>query len=385
MTSPGFYASLWLAAALIGHGALWVEAVNRLHGLGLPRKLVDALTGLCGLAVAGIPLYAAWRLGASDTLPAWLAGYAHASIGVLALVIAGRLALRGDPQRITGGHATATITTLDLTSDAGVVAGCHPTVRRIARLPGNQLLRVAVEERELLLARLPSGWDGMRIAHLTDLHMAGRLGVEYFRAIVDRTNAWRPDFVFITGDIVEHPPQLDWVGPVLGGLDPSVASYFILGNHDEKVDCAELRTRLEAANIADVGSEPAIVSERFPGLAITGDERPWFATVPPALPDAPLHLRLAHTPDRFAAARRDGVDLMFAGHCHGGQVCFPVLGPLLCPSRHGVRYAAGTFRADGTVMHASRGTGSLFPLRYACPPELGLFTLRSMNSSSSSA
>ncbi|MEN0111081.1 MAG: metallophosphoesterase, partial [Planctomycetota bacterium] len=91
--------------------------------------------------------------------------------------------------------------------------------------------------------------------------------------------------------------------------------------------------------------------------------------------DASLRLRLVHTPDRFAAACAAGEHLVLAGHNHGGQVCCPGVGPLLCPSRHGVRYAAGTFRRGGTVMHVGRGTGSLFPLRYACPPELAFITL----------
>jgi predicted MPP superfamily phosphohydrolase len=41
-----------------------------------------------------------------------------------------------------------------------------------------------------------------------------------------------------------------------------------------------------------------------------------------------------------------------------------------------VRYAAGAFRAGNTVMHVSRGTSCLTPLRYNCPPEIALLVLR---------
>jgi predicted MPP superfamily phosphohydrolase len=47
----------------------------------------------------------------------------------------------------------------------------------------------------------------------------------------------------------------------------------------------------------------------------------------------------------------------------------------MAPSWHGVRYAAGVFAAGKTVMHVSRGVGSLAPLRYNCSPEVAVLTL----------
>jgi predicted MPP superfamily phosphohydrolase len=85
---------------------------------------------------------------------------------------------------------------------------------------------------------------------------------------------------------------------------------------------------------------------------------------------------LAHSPDQFGWAQANEVDLMLAGHNHGGQVCLPLLGPIVAPSLHGVRYGSGTFRAGNTVMHVSRGTSSLTPLRWNCPPEIAVLTLR---------
>lgn len=368
---------LWLLAAFVGHGALWVEAVNRLHGVGLPRKIVDALTLVCGLAVTGLPLLAAWRLGTEGALPEWLEAYGGFSIVVLVAVVVSRALLRWDPLRDRESDRPTKVELLDVGEQLGEAAAGKPLVAKAARLPGNQLLRVSVEHRDVPLDRLPPSWDGWRVAHLTDLHMSGRLSRGYFEAIVERVNAWEPHLVAITGDIVEHTPQLDWIDDTLGRLTPSVGSFFILGNHDEKVDTHELRRRLTAAGLADASAGPVELPGDTAGCYVTGDERPWFDRSPTAPADARFVLKLAHSPDRFGAAYAEGVDLMLAGHCHGGQVCFPIIGPLLCPSQHGVRYAKGTFRRGRTVMHASRGTGSLFPLRYACPPELGLFTLRS--------
>src|SRR5262249_5702051 len=90
-----------------------------------------------------------------------------------------------------------------------------------------------------------------------------------------------------------------------------------------------------------------------------------------------LKILLAHTPDQITWARRLGFDLMLAGHTHGGQIRFPLIGPVVCPSWHGTRYSAGFYDEPPTLLHTSRGTASLMPLRWNCRPEITKLTLRS--------
>ncbi len=370
--------AFWMLA-LVGHGFLWVEIVNRLHGLGWNRRLIDNVTRACGVAVAGIPTLAAALL-ASGYEPAWLRGYACFSLAAFALLMLGRLWLVFDPHRDRRCQLTES-STLDLRASLGERATRSARLHRLAMLPGNQLLRVELEQRTVPLDRLPPELEGLRIAHLTDLHMSGRLTIDYFEAITEAVNAWRPDLVCVTGDIIEHTPQLEWIDATLGTLRSTLGTYFVLGNHDAKIDATETRRRLAEAGLVDASGQTLAVEHNGFAFALAGDERPWFDAAPPLTGDEPFTICLAHTPDRFGWARRQGIDLTLAGHCHGGQVCFPLLGPLLCPSTHGTRYAAGTFRQGRSVMHAGRGTGSLFPLRYNCPPEVGLLTLaRSMGS-----
>jgi predicted MPP superfamily phosphohydrolase len=89
-----------------------------------------------------------------------------------------------------------------------------------------------------------------------------------------------------------------------------------------------------------------------------------------------LHVLLAHSPDQFKWARRRDFDLMLAGHTHGGQICLPVIGPIHCPSWHGVKYASGVFFEPPTVMHVSRGVSSELPIRLNCRPEVTKLVLR---------
>ena len=70
------------------------------------------------------------------------------------------------------------------------------------------------------------------------------------------------------------------------------------------------------------------------------------------------------------------MDLMLAGHNHGGHIQLPLVGPVFAPSRYGVFYACGTFHHEPTVMHVSRGISGHLPFRWNCRPEMVKLTLR---------
>jgi predicted MPP superfamily phosphohydrolase len=67
---------------------------------------------------------------------------------------------------------------------------------------------------------------------------------------------------------------------------------------------------------------------------------------------------------------------MLAGHNHGGQIRFPLLGSVFVPSRYGRRYDCGTFQEQPTVLHVCRGLAGQHPLRYNCRPEVTKIVLR---------
>jgi predicted MPP superfamily phosphohydrolase len=113
---------------------------------------------------------------------------------------------------------------------------------------------------------------------------------------------------------------------------------------------------------------------------LTGNELPWFDAVnqlpmPSEQPASDLAILLSHSPDQIDWATSYKFDLMFAGHTHGGQIAFPVIGPIVAPSKYGVKYASGTFQVGDTLMHVSRGISGDEPIRVNSPPELGQFVI----------
>jgi predicted MPP superfamily phosphohydrolase len=104
----------------------------------------------------------------------------------------------------------------------------------------------------------------------------------------------------------------------------------------------------------------------------------------PADPAADLTLAVTHAPYLrvLDAMTADGADLLLAGHTHGGQLCVPGFGALVTNCDLPTRYAKGLHRwsAAGrqSWLHVSAGLGTspYARVRFACPPEATLLTLR---------
>ncbi|TWT37516.1 phosphodiesterase YaeI [Posidoniimonas corsicana] len=378
---------VFVLLALVGHVVFWVGFVNRTHACGWNHRVVDALTMISAVALAGVPLWAAW-LWAAGGWPAVrqstaLAAYAWVMAPLTVLSIVHQVWLRLHPERRTVSKSV-TAERIDFRPELGLGIA-NPVPRAFCRLPGNQVLTLSVERLTLGLPRLPGELAGLKIALLADLHMSGRFGIELYQKIIEQANAWRPDLVILAGDLVEKDHCTPWVADTYGRLTAPLGVHYVLGNHDKKCDHAAVRRALDAVGAVDVSRQAAQVEHNNHVIQIAGNELPWFGppaefTDPGANADPDLRLVVAHNPDQFGWAVERGADLMLAGHNHGGQVQFPPLGPVLTPSLHGTRYACGTFRRGDTIMHVTRGTGSLAPFRYFCPPELTLITLEQPSS-----
>ena len=376
----------FLLLALLGHVFLWIEVVNRLHAESVPYRLGRAISLMWLGCMAAVPAVLAWWVAASGVdllgpvrgaqFPAavlvyLLVCYLAAGVAVVRWV---RRVVFHRPPDVLRSHR---IRRVELTQNSKAVTSEQHAHHFLVHLPGNEILELDVTERAIDVPRLPGALDMLSIVHMSDFHFTGRVGKSFFREVVRRSNEMQPDLVAITGDIVDHPDCIDWIPDTLGELAASHGVYFVLGNHDIRVDADRLRRTLVDSGLVDLGGRWVQVAVHGQPVVLAGNELPWIAPVadmrrcPPRTPGGgPLRIVLSHSPDQLDWAQAQDADLLLAGHTHGGQIRFPLIGPILTPSRTGVKYASGVFYAPPTVMHVTRGVSGLLPVRLKCPPEM---------------
>jgi uncharacterized protein len=375
---------------LIGHALLWIEFVNHVHATRMPRWAVWWLTllGFGFLTFVPLAFLALWLDGFLDE-GAFTYAALHPAMrfyGAMCVALSlflGPLAVSHRRRKRLPQVAHLPSRKFDYRDSLGLRIAGGGLAQLMNQAPGNDALRLEVTRKRLELANLPPELDGLTICHLTDLHFTGRIPLEFFKEVIDEANALEPDLMLLTGDIVDKAHCLDWLPKTLGKLRARHGCYYILGNHDKRVPVEPLREILADCGLTSVSGRSLLIEIRGGTLQLSGNELPWL--LPAAnMSQAPLrpgdrpHLRLllSHSPDQYAWARTYGFDLMLAGHNHGGQIVFPLLGPMAVPSRYGVKYACGVFYEAPTLLHVSRGISSELPLRLRCSPELALLELR---------
>jgi len=245
---------------------------------------------------------------------------------------------------------------------------------------------LAVRRYQVEIHALPPAFEGFTILHLSDLHDKefGSAGEELINVI--RRESF--DLVALTGDLVagDHPrltPALELIAGLRTNWGVPVLSVF--GNHDWRLGRGgEFGIRLAEAGV-HVLSNSAFRLER-------GEDRIWMVGVDDpvtARDHLDLALRgtdqrsprllLAHSPQLYPQAVQYRLDLLLAGHTHGGQVRLPLLGAPFVPGMGFFpTWDYGLYHSGATTMIVSGGLGeSGLPLRFNIRPELSLVTLRS--------
>ena len=281
-------------------------------------------------------------------------------------------------------------------------AGSRATARALNGIPATRDAiqnyvpdRIIFSEYEIFLRDLPPELEGIRIAHLSDIHHGPWLPIDVVHSLVDRVNAEKPDFVALTGDYVVNSPQyIEPVAAALRRLKPTLGMAAVLGNHDWWEGGHELRRIFKQHGIPLIDNSRLFITPKrlirktaTKGLCIAGVGDAWedivdfdkaFRGVSAGVP----RILLSHNPDCAEDKRLfDGghrVDLILSGHTHGGQVCLPKEQKPVLPRMRKTRYTKGLMKSPAGLIYVSRGIGTAgVPVRLNAPPDIALFELRS--------
>jgi predicted MPP superfamily phosphohydrolase len=245
---------------------------------------------------------------------------------------------------------------------------------------------IEVTRHEAWFKRLPPEFDGLVVAHLSDLHMT-RYGLRERRLLRVLEKA-KPGVVVMTGDFIspgsDHAAAHQFLKD-LRGLAPPFGLWAVLGNHEHSDRLAEdadgMRRFFNEAGVSLLVNEAGRIGRGVDTMTLlgvddpySGHDRLWESLK--GMQRTPFAILLSHSPEIFFKADLARIDLVFAGHTHGGQVRLPWLGPLWLPAGS-ESYASGWYAGSSAKMFVTRGVGtSLVPMRFLCRPEVPLITLK---------
>lgn len=244
-----------------------------------------------------------------------------------------------------------------------------------------------VETYPLPLKRWPAEQAGLRIALLADIH-AGAPWIDdaKLKKICELVEAAHPDLILNAGDmlmghnLVGHAMTPEHVAERLACLKAPLGHYAVLGNNDYDYGEARMRAALQAHGVNVIDNQVVRISQ--------GRHQFWLAGFKDAahgrdqvLPivdqihdDAPI-IGLTHEPVIFYMMS-PRLNLVVAGHTHGGQVRLPLLGRPALTYLQMNDYEAGHYRQQ-TDLFVGTGIGtSNLAVRFGVPPEISLLVLQ---------
>ena len=251
--------------------------------------------------------------------------------------------------------------------------------------------RITVTEYTIKDNEIPESFSGYRIVQISDLHNA-EFGSEN-ELLLNNIRLLQPDIIVLTGDLIDsYHTDVDISLAFVRQAVQIAPTYYVFGNHEVRIPDAyrRLKAGMEDAGVV-ILDESILLKRDSEVLALVGvpdpsalgvDSQAYTKAIDSLLEErksdrSTYSVLLCHRPEVFDAFVENGVDLVFTGHTHGGQIRLPLIGAVFAPDQGLIpAYDAGIFTKEDTTMIISRGLGnSSFPFRVDCPPEIVVATL----------
>jgi uncharacterized protein len=259
-----------------------------------------------------------------------------------------------------------------------------------------------VRRQTIKLPNLPRGFDGLKIAQVSDIHSGSFFNKKAVRGGVEMVLAEKPDAIFFTGDLVNNEASevMEYID-VFNKLKAPLGVYSITGNHDygdyhrwptaeaKRKNFSDLKEAHRLLGFDLLMNEHRFIESGGEKIAIIGVEN-WggrgFAkygkldVADRGTEEASVKLLLSHDPSHWDAQVRPlygDIDLMFAGHTHGFQFGVELGNFRWSPSQYAYKQWAGLYQEGSQYLYVNRGFGYLgYPGRIGMPPEITVIELK---------
>ncbi|MEA3453106.1 MAG: metallophosphoesterase [Patescibacteria group bacterium] len=236
------------------------------------------------------------------------------------------------------------------------------------------------ENIEVGLEGLNQEMKELKFVHISDLHFFN-FGFKE-KSLIEKLNRIKPDYIFITGDLVDWSTQeleqAEEFFKKIADIAPD-KTFGVYGNHEHRhIKFFEVRKRMKQAGIRILNNESVLLEQ---GIYLVGVDDPHseMSDLPAAFNGIDMEkpkILLAHSPEIFREIECNNI-LVLAGHTHGGQINIPILVNYFLPMKYDTKYKSGLFNKSSQWLYVNRGIGTTFlPIRLNAFPELTIIKLK---------
>jgi predicted MPP superfamily phosphohydrolase len=236
-----------------------------------------------------------------------------------------------------------------------------------------------IKEFNVTSEKLPKGFNGVKVIHLSDIHYAS-VGEAKLNKAVEEVNTMKPDIIVFTGDLYDEFSNLtedmeNKIINALSKLNAPLGKYAVSGNHDYKYD--RFTDIITKSGFTYLENETKLIyyNDETP-IEIIGypDEREANPNYDLELSDY-FKIALIHEGDSWEHIKDKGIDLTLAGHSHGGQVRLPFIGCLIKVDG-GKKYCEEHYTNNNSELYVNFGLGETeFKLRSFNKPSINMYRL----------
>jgi predicted MPP superfamily phosphohydrolase len=238
----------------------------------------------------------------------------------------------------------------------------------------------------LPIANLTDRLHGLKIAHLSDSHLGHYKNLDDLEMVIQEIKDHSPDLVLVTGDISDDLDILLDANRIIAAVNPPYGIFASVGNHEYYRGIVKVRRIFEKSpfpmlidtgTTINIGGVTVFIGGADDPVHLRGVSLEFLRnTVERTMNDAPsdsFNILMSHRPRGLDFAPDYHVNLVLAGHTHGGQV--GISGKSLFENVWPEMYLWGIYRKGNSTLYTSSGMGHWMPFRLGCPTEAPILIL----------
>ena len=245
---------------------------------------------------------------------------------------------------------------------------------------------ISVHEERIINKKVPDSFNGLKIAHFSDLHYGSTYFINELKDVVKKINKRKPDIVVFTGDLIDKNYDLtmseqEKIIKELKNIDSTLGKYAIYGEEDNSI--FETVMRQSGFDILDNNYDIIYNNSNDPFILIglnSNNESNLVSAF--SYFKEPTHnsnifsVTLIHEPDMVDSVSENNTsDLFLAGHSHNGYIVFPFIGGIY-KIQGAKKYNAPYYKIEDSHLYISSGLGTNGPgFRLFCRPSINFFRI----------